>query len=463
MSYNCLIHFYKRKKTSPENRRLLLKKAINFPFTFTRETMSTVKKRKVFQETATVEHLLEDSDDDIDLVPMNDRNKVTLKKVDDSEIVLDDSDSDIEEVVHVSLPKPKKSNPILDEHKVKSIFNKLASKQIAEKYPAQFSSGLKISVSNNADKSSKTPDTKTSWNVRTPKSASVPSTPKILLQKVGSNWHNSSTKKKSEPKYVEETIRKEQNKTVDSDQSNSDEEFAPVERKTNRSKRSKNEDSDTDEDSIETIPKLNSSIRSTRSSVNTTLSDFSEDVNLDDPVELDEEIQQELAKLEALQKILAKHNPDDKRRTSSTSKGRKSQPGRKLSLSKAPKATKSEKSTEIPKPKPPPVPQIIDRGPIDCFDELIIETTAGFPCNFCESKEMFKRRREMIYHMQTKHEEELNAEQKNGDLSGLYPCEICKTAFYSKFILRTHRKAHVKSSEDDCDRYYQYYLRFGQV
>ena len=65
------------------------------------------------------------------------------------------------------------------------------------------------------------------------------------------------------------------------------------------------------------------------------------------------------------------------------------------------------------------------------------------------SKEIFKKRREIIYHVKTKHEEE----QRNGDLSGLFPCEICRTAFYSKFILRTHKKANMKSSEAGCDKY----------
>ena len=39
----------------------------------------------------------------------------------------------------------------------------------------------------------------------------------------------------------------------------------------------------------------------------------------------------------------------------------------------------------VEKPKPVPrVPKIIDRGPIDCCDSLVVETDMGFPCNFCE-------------------------------------------------------------------------------
>ena len=41
------------------------------------------------------------------------------------------------------------------------------------------------------------------------------------------------------------------------------------------------------------------------------------------------------------------------------------------------------------KPKPAPrVPKLIDRGPIDCFDSLIVETDMGFPCNFCEVRQI---------------------------------------------------------------------------
>jgi len=435
--------------------------------------MSTLKSKKnPSSGRLEVEELLVDSnddidsDDDIEVVSKKDPYKLGPKKgftetLSDEEIVLDDSD--IEEVSHVPPIVPKKSNQILDENRVKSILNKVASKQIPGTTPAaqaQFPSKTTVSKTQKIKSNAQTIKSEQS----TPKS--VPFTPRIVLQKVGSKWQNSSTPKISKPKYMEEKLRMQQKGNNESDQSNSDEDFVPVKMKSIKSKTRKSEDSDSDEDSTETIPKLNRSTRSTRSSVNTTLSDLSEDVTLDIADDLDDEIKDELAKLEALQEILAKHNPaesEDRRRSSTMSKGRrKSQVKKKQSLSKTPKATKSEKSIETPKPKPP-VPQIIDRGPIDCFDELIVETTAGFPCNYCDSKDTFKKRREMIYHMQTKHEEELNAEQKNGDLSGLFPCEICKTAFYSKHILRTHRKAHVKSAEEGCDKYYQYYLRFGQI
>ena len=43
---------------------------------------------------------------------------------------------------------------------------------------------------------------------------------------------------------------------------------------------------------------------------------------------------------------------------------------------------------EMPKPVPR-VPKIIDRGPIDCCDSLVVETDMGFPCNFCEVTLLF--------------------------------------------------------------------------
>jgi len=427
--------------------------------------MSQQKSRNLPQSTHTAEQLLEDSDDDIEVVAKNDFGKVTLKKpsskslsIDtDSEIVLDDSDSDIEELCNVSSTKTisMSKSTTLDENKVKSILTKVAQnkqtpaiKQQSSKFPP----GLKISVSN----TTKTPNEGSAAKTQ-------PSTPRIVLQKVGSKWQNSSTAKSYHPQHKADPGPNEKEKgDVESEKSdsNSDEDFVPI-----KSKSAKHShDSVFDEDSNETIPKLNRSTRSTRSSVNTSRSDISQDVTLDTSIELDDEIQEELAKLEALQEILAQTNPNEKRRSNTLPMVKKLKAKKKnQSLPKTPKQAFAEKPKEAPKLKPAVVPKIIERGPIDCFDELIVETTAGFPCNFCEAKEIYKKRREMIHHMQTKHEEELNEEQRNGDLSGLFPCEICKTTFYSKFLLRTHKKAHMKSSEVGCDKYYQYYLRFGRI
>lgn len=120
------------------------------------------------------------------------------------------------------------------------------------------------------------------------------------------------------------------------------------------------------------------------------------------------------------------------------------------------------KRPDAPKPVPR-VPKIIDRGPIDCCDSLIVETDMGFPCNFCEVSRNFSTRREMIGHLQKEHPEELTAEQSNPDLTGLFPCRSCGTVFHSKFIQRTHQKAHMKAKLGTCDKYFRYYLSFGQI
>ena len=69
----------------------------------------------------------------------------------------------------------------------------------------------------------------------------------------------------------------------------------------------------------------------------------------------------------------------------------------------------------------------------------------------------------MIGHLQKEHPEELTPEQSNPDLTGLFPCATCGTVFHSKFIQRTHQKAHAKAKLGTCDKYFRYYLSFGQV
>ena len=102
---------------------------------------------------------------------------------------------------------------------------------------------------------------------------------------------------------------------------------------------------------------------------------------------------------------------------------------------------------------------MIDRGPVDCFDDLITETTRGFPCKFCEKQSKFRRRREIIRHLQTAHDDKLSSEQRRRELAGLFSCEDCGMIVHSKFVLRTHKKAHMKIKQDvQCDIYYKYYL-----
>jgi len=236
-----------------------------------------------------------------------------------------------------------------------------------------------------------------------------------------------------------------------------------------------------------------------------------------DPLDLgDEDMEVEYEKIDTLRQILAKSSvaityqgqrpgssgrPQKKKtsdventRSSSTPplsskilNGTSTQPQRSLSLNpkkaimmkhsglKSPAARVKAKTPLKPTPKRPAppaseklkpaprVPKLIDRGPIDCFDSLIVETDMGFPCNFCEVPQSFPRRRGMIGHLQKDHPEELSEEQSNPDLTGLFPCEDCGTVFHSKFIQRTHRKAHKKIGSGACDKYFRYYLSFGQL
>jgi len=425
------------------------------------------------------EKLLRDSDEEVSEKDNSTRRNTS----NDSEIILDDSDSDIEEILQVASPKatlgkpkpkpfvtiqpqalsktqPQSNKTNLDENKIKTILNNVANSK-SNSQPVRspkLNPRLNISLS---DK--KVPGEK-------PQSKSRPGTPKIVLQKVGSKWQNSSTPLTSKSKLISDSDKFDEKAGSRSD-SNSDEDFVPVKKgkgiKTGKARKSDDSGSDSGGDDLdETIPMLNRSTRSTRSSVNTSRSDISHDVSLDASEEFNDEIQEELAKLEALQNILAQTKPKlpaDKDMSRSISKHKKSKATAKGSLSNK---TYKPPISDLPKITPKlaaAVPKVIERGPMDCFDDLIVETTAGFPCNYCESKEMFKKRKDMIHHMQSLHDEELNDEQRNRDLSGLFSCEICNTTFYSKFILRTHKKAHMKSARAGCDKYYQYYLKFGKV
>jgi len=454
-----LIHFYKRLLTMATRRN----------------SARLSRQSKLSNES---EKLLRDSDEEVS----EKDNSMRRNTSNDSEIILDDSDSDIEEIFQVASPKatlgkpkpkpfvtikpqavskgqqPKPIKTNLDENKIKSILNNVANAK-SNSQPVRspkLNPRLNISLSDE-----KAADEKS--HVK-----SQPGTPKIVLQKVGSKWQNSSTPLSSKSKLTSDSKKFDKKPGSQSD-SNSDEDFVPVKKgngnKTGKARKSDDSGSDSGGDDLDvTIPMLNRSTRSTRSSVNTSRSDISRDVSLDASEEFNDEIQEELAKLEALQNILAQTKsklPADKDMSKSISKHKKPKATAKGSL----KASKPPIS-ELPKVTPKlvaAVPKVIDRGPMDCFDDLIVETTAGFPCNYCESKEMFKKRKEMIHHMQILHDEELNDEQRNRDLSGLFSCDICNTTFYSKFILRTHKKAHMKSARAGCDKYYQYYLKFGKV
>ena len=122
-------------------------------------------------------------------------------------------------------------------------------------------------------------------------------------------------------------------------------------------------------------------------------------------------------------------------------------------------STPANKQKTFKKEKVASVPKVIETGPIDIFDDLIVKTDRGYPCNYCDKNLMFSKRREMINHLQLEHEEELTNPQKDRELAGLFTCEVCDATFHSKHILRIHSKAHKKISvTQKCDNYYKYYL-----
>ena len=215
----------------------------------------------------------------------------------------------------------------------------------------------------------------------------------------------------------------------------------------------------------------NSSRTSLNESMFSTKSGDSSTIELED--EEGDELERELAKVDKLKleldsktssvtkkKSVAKHSPlpaSTKAPSGSIVQINFANLSAKKNASLVKKDNKTEKS--IFKEKKIVVPKVIETGPIDCFDDLIVQTTMGFPCNFCDKKMMFKKRREMINHLQLEHEEELTAAQQNRELAGVFSCEICTSTFHSKHILKTHIKAHKKmNGKARCDNYYKYYL-----
>lgn len=214
---------------------------------------------------------------------------------------------------------------------------------------------------------------------------------------------------------------------------------------------------------------LNESVKSTRSEESN--SSF---ISLDDD-EVDLEV--ELAKIDKLKQSLDRQSQKPVNRTPFTKKisnTATSQPvkinfsnssvkknpslGPKLQRSTA-TSTPANKQKTFRKEKVASVPKVIETGPIDIFDDLIVKTNRGYPCNFCDKNLMFSKRREMINHLQLEHEEELTNPQKDRELAGVFTCEVCDSTFHSKHILRIHTKGHQKISvTQKCDNYYKYYL-----
>ena len=212
---------------------------------------------------------------------------------------------------------------------------------------------------------------------------------------------------------------------------------------------------------------LNESIRSNRSEEsNTSL------ISLDDD---EDDLEVELAKIDKLKQSLDRQSEKPNNKTpflKKTSNTPTSQPPVKIKFSNSIKKsssfasnlqratpTQANKQKTMKKDKVANVPKEIKTGPIDIFDDLIIKTTHGHPCNFCDKNLMFKKRREMINHLQLEHEEELTRPQRERELAGVFTCATCDSSFHSKHILRVHSKAHKKvTGPSKCDNYYRYYL-----
>ena len=209
-------------------------------------------------------------------------------------------------------------------------------------------------------------------------------------------------------------------------------------------------DDDDDDDFVEEKKSKSKSKRQKTQSFDCEANSESDTLDTDTTIELDEEVEKELMEIDQLKRMF---DVQAKPKTS------KSSSKVKRNLSSSGNFSKAEKKAKLQ----PPV--IICRGPVDCFDDLITETTRGYPCKFCDKETKFQRRREMINHLQTTHGETLSSEQRNRELAGLFECEDCGTLVRSKYVLRTHLKAHAKFKQDDesCDIYYKYYLEIGKT
>ena len=358
-----------------------------------------------------------------------------LLEVDD-EILLDDSDDFVDNKSDQSRPtkrqklshsKEKSKSPTLDEDKVKNILDKVA-----------ISKKCLVSVAN--------PEKKSQQSQRST---------------LTNNWKNAqnqltSSSKKSTP----QSSKRGQHKPITIGDSDPEDDFR------------KNDS-------------LNSSRRVTRGSSKSSLnasknSSNSSFVELDD--DEGEELEKEIAKIDKMKSDLKKQfNKIEKkssemkspavtpklRKSSSTPASVKIKMKQDKTSSKKKKIKESKVSTLVTikneKKKPVKIPQIIDLGPWDCFDNLIVKTTLGFPCNFCEVVPVFQKRREMIQHLQVQHDEELTDEQRRRELGGVFECGECYQEFHSKHILKTHMRGHQRLRRGNCDKYFKYYLNIKLV
>ena len=82
--------------------------------------------------------------------------------------------------------------------------------------------------------------------------------------------------------------------------------------------------------------------------------------------------------------------------------------------------------------------------------------------NFEKKKKSSKSRKSRSKSVTPDEDEEEEEEEQFEDdkfTKQMFQCEICNKVFHSKFVMKTHAKAHRKIEKDGkCDRYYQYYL-----
>ena len=83
--------------------------------------------------------------------------------------------------------------------------------------------------------------------------------------------------------------------------------------------------------------------------------------------------------------------------------------------------------------------------------------------NFEKKKKSKKSRKSRSKSVSPDEEEEEEEEEEQFEedkfTKQMFQCEICNKVFHSKFVMKTHAKAHRKIEKDlKCDKYYHYYL-----
>jgi len=377
------------------------------------------------------EILLDDSDDDFHPSPSTSKMKLRLNR---KKIAQKDQEVNLTSEKNGEPERPaRRGKNTINEEKVKSILSKVLNKSNSSDSPV---APARSSSLRGKENEVKTPGTapRLTRSARSARSASVGQL---------SGFKSTTTSKK---RNLTESWKKAQNQLTPT--FSAKKECFVI------------DDDDEDDFVDEKSKKGKSAIKAKIDSVKKTPDDkvkYNEnetvDSELDTTIELDEDIEGDLMKIDQLKLFFDTIAESNK---SSTLKSQTEKVKRSRSISKGfSKASGKKKKVTAP--------VIIDRGPIDCFDDLITETTRGFPCNFCEKASKFNGRKEMIHHLQTAHDAKLSEEQSNRELAGLYTCDECGLMVHSKHVLRTHKKAHAKIKQEGCDNYYKYYLENKQT